>query len=656
MFPIRTDILAKVRWIGNKDFVTFPKSDRIFPLISGYQSMENTTPMLRQYLEIKNVYPGTILLFRLGDFYEMFFEDAVVGSRELGITLTARHKESSHPVPMCGVPHHAASSYIARLVSKGFRVAICEQTEVAKKGVKLVKREVVRVITPGTAIDDQLMQPKEAIYLCSVWVSDGRIGVAFLDLASGQFSASTLETTEWGDVRDQIEPYAPREILVSQTDRPRLEEALGQSPSAPLFHTDIVQRPSGPAITTVELDDVTESNRQLRRHFGVKDLTAFGLTDRPEAIAAAAMCLKYAQDTQRELGTHINSIEYLETADRMILDSVTLANLEIVDSRNRDPKQCVFGVLDECVTGMGSRLLKYWLLRPSLRRSEIETRLSAVEELEQLALRDMLRFLFKGVNDLERLTGKLNLGTATPRDLLALAKTLDQTPAINEQLAGATSLLLQVLTENIFELPKTRSLIRRSIAEEPPSNFADGGSIGAGFSAELDDLREVLGSAKQTIASFEESERSRSGISTLKVRYNNVFGYYIEVSKGNVAKVPTDYERRQTLANAERYTTPQLKEWELKVRGAEEKIARLELELFADVRSQVCAETRRLQSTARALATLDALCSLAEVAAIRNYVRPKLHDGDAIEIKGGRHPVVEASLRDAFVSNDILLN
>jgi len=618
--------------------------------------MENTTPMLRQYLEIKKVYPGTVLFFRLGDFYEMFFEDAVVGSRELGITLTARHKDSPNPVPMCGVPHHAASSYIARLVNKGFRVAICEQTEVAKKGVKLVKREVVRVITPGTAIDDQLMQSKEAIYLCSVWVFNGRIGVAFLDLASGQFSATTLETTEWGDVRDQIEPYAPREILVSQTDRLRLDEALGQEPSAPLFHTGIVQRPDGPTITTVEVNDVAESNRQLCRHFGVKDLTAFGLADRPEAVVAAAMCLKYAQDTQRELGTHINSIEYLETADRMILDPVTLANLEIVDSRNRDPKQCLFGVLDECVTGMGSRLLKYWLLRPSLRRSEIETRLSAVEELGRLALRDTLRFLFKSVNDLERLTGKLNLGTATPRDLLALAKTLDQTPAINEQLAGATSLLLQVLTENIFELPDTRSLIRRSIAEEPPANFADGGSIGVDFSPELDEIRELLGSAKQTIAAFEETERSRSGISTLKVRYNNVFGYYIEVSKGNVAKVPTDYERRQTLANAERYTTPQLKEWELKVRGAEEKIARLELELFADIRTQVCAETRRLQATARALATLDALCSLAEVAAIRNYVRPKLHDGDSIEIKGGRHPVVEVSLRDAFVSNDILLN
>ncbi len=402
--------------------------------------------------------------------------------------------------------------------------------------------------------------------------------------------------------------------------------------------------------------DLSECERLLASQFGVKELTAFGLDEKPEAIRAAGACLKYAQDTQRATAGHISKIEYFESADFMMLDAVTLRNLEVVDTRGERDKKTLFDVIDHSVTGMGSRLLRQWLVRPSLKRSEIQTRLAAVSELQDTIFREKLRFLMKEVGDLERLIGRLNLGTASPRDLLALNRSIRQSPRINEVLADAASLLLQVLSENIFELPDIRELIERAISDEPPVNANDGGVIRDGYNAELDELRAVSTSAKQTIALFEEQERTRSGISNLKVRFNNVFGYYIEVSKGNISRVPDDYERRQTLANAERYTTPQLKEWEEKVLGAEEKILRIETELFQQVRTRVCEETRKLQSTARAFATLDALCALAEAAARLNYTAPVLHDGDEIEIKSGRHPIVEAFIKESFVPNDTLMN
>jgi len=621
--------------------------------------MENATPMLRQYLEIKKLYPGTILFFRLGDFYEMFNEDAILGSRELEITLTARHKDSPNPVPMCGVPHHAAPNYIAKLVRKGYRVAICEQTEDAGKGVKLVKREVVRVITPGTAIDPQLVESKDSIYLASICGSGETFAAAFLELSAGQFSTTQIMGAgSWDKIRDQVEAFSPREILFPRSLEHEVLSTFGANQDNSLF-TDESRSNGGLATLTPQenesfgFDDCSEL---LKSQFGVKELKAFGLDGKTESIRAGGACLQYARETQKTIAGHIASIEYFEPADHMVLDAVTLRNLEIVESRGDSSKRTLFGVLDQTVTGMGSRLLRQWLLRPSLKRSEIQTRLSAVTELADTIFREKLRFLLKEVSDLERLIGRLNLGTASPRDLLALNRSIKQSPLVNNVLSDATSLLLQVLSENIFELPETRDLIDQAISDEPPMNIADGGVIRTGFNAELDDLRSISMSAKQTIAAFEADERTRSGISNLKVRFNNVFGYYIEISKGNVSRVPEDYERRQTLANAERYTTPQLKEWEQKVLGAEEKILRLESELFQSVRTQVCGETRKLQSTARAFATLDALCALAESAARHNYVCPVLHDGDEIEIKNGRHPIVEAFLKTSFIPNDIRLN
>ena len=627
--------------------------------------METATPMLRQYLEIKKLYPGTILFFRLGDFYEMFNEDAIVGSRELEITLTARQKDSPNPIPMCGIPHHAASNYIARLVRKGYRVAICDQTEVPSKGVKLVKREVIRVITPGTAIDPQLIESKESVYLAAICGSGDTFGAAFLETSSGRFSATEISGPEaWQKICDEIETYAPRELLYPRSMERLVEQTFGglRNASSPtLFENGNATRNSDfSTITLTLVDDANfdekESERLLIQQMRVAELSGFGLKGKNAATGAAGACLKYAQDTQRATAGHISEIDYFESTDYMILDAVTLRNLEIFESRGEKSKNTLFGVIDETVTGMGSRLLKQWVMRPSLKRSEIQTRLAAVTELLDTIMREKLRFLMKEVSDLERLIGRLNLGTASPRDLLALRRSIAQSPLVNEVLSDARSLLLQVLAENIFELPEIRDLIDRSIADEPPVNASDGGVIRAGFDAELDELRGISTSAKQTIAAFEEKERERTTISNLKIRFNNVFGYYIEVSKGNVSRVPDDYERRQTLANAERYTTPQLKEWEQKVLGAEERILQIETELFQQVRAKVCAETRKLQSTARAFATLDSLCALAETAARRNFVCPTLHDGDEIEIKNGRHPVVEAAIGGSFIPNDLRMN
>ncbi|HVF29752.1 MAG TPA: DNA mismatch repair protein MutS [Pyrinomonadaceae bacterium] len=623
--------------------------------------MENATPMLRQYLEIKRLYPGTLLFFRLGDFYELFNEDAVTGARELQITLTARHKDSANPIPMCGVPHHAAATYIARLVKKGYRVAICEQAEAATKGTKLVKREVVRVITPGTAVDPQLLDAADSVYLAAVAGDGESYGAAFLDVSTGQLSATQITGNgSWQAVSECIASFGPKEIVCSEQAAAAVEREFGlkgHSVVLPGLGDEGSTNAATSAVTVRSVDffDPGNAEEALQSHFGVKSLDGFGIGGRREAIRAAAAALRYAKETQKASAAHVTEIKYFEPSDSMVLDAVTLRNLEIVDTRSEGGR-ALCNVLNETITSMGTRLLKSWLVRPSIKRTEIQTRLAAVTELADAMTRDTIRYHLKEVADLERLVGRVNLGTATARDLVALNRSLSCVPEINASLSDAASLLLQVLNENIFPLPELTELIERGIANDAPVNLSDGGTIRDGFNAELDDLRTISRTAKQTIAGFEEHEKTRTGISSLKVRFNSVFGYYIEVSKANSSRAPEDYERRQTLANAERFTTPQLKEWEAKVLGAEEKILALEAELFDQIRSAVRAETHKLQSTARALATLDVLASLAETAARRNYVAPVLHDGDEIEIKGGRHPVVEASLRDSFVPNDVYLN
>lgn len=627
--------------------------------------MQNATPMFRQYLEIKKNYPGTLLFFRLGDFYELFNEDAVIGSRELEITLTARQKDSPNPIPMCGVPHHAAANYIARLVKKGFRVAICEQSEPGGKDIKLVKREVVRIITPGTAVDPQLVESKESVYVASLCGAGETFGVSFLDISTGEFFTTQKSGAKaWDEICADIENFSPRELLFPESLQKLVEQTFVNASNKYLRSNNVVLiSPTNSnkfSTTLTPLDNwifhIEDCENILKKQLKVTHLSGFGLDGRIEATRAAGACLYYAHETQRASAEHISELNYLETNDFMVLDSITLKNLEICESRGENNRRTVINVIDETVTGMGARLLRAWILRPSIKRSEIQTRLSAVSELTDSMMRDKIRYLLKEVTDLERLVGRLNLGTASARDLLALNRSLSQTPNLNLTLSDAQSLLLQVLSENIFELPETRSLISRAISDEPPINISDGGTIRVGFNEELDDLRNISHSAKQTIASFEENEKTRTGVSNLKVRFNNVFGYFIEISKGNLSRVPDDYERRQTLTNAERFTTPQLKEWEEKVLGAEGKIIEIETELFQQIRGQIREQTQKLQSTARALATLDALASLAETATRRNYVCPTLHDGDEIRIKAGRHPIVESFTSGHFIPNDLYMN
>jgi DNA mismatch repair protein MutS len=630
----------------------------------------NTTPMLRQYYELKQQHPGTLLFFRLGDFYELFFDDALTGSRELQITLTARHKETDNPVPMCGVPHHSAASYIARLVRKGYRVAICEQTEEAGKTKKLVRREVVRIVTPGTPIDPQLLEAREPVFLAAVCSAGETIGAAFLDISTGEFRV-TQETgrDSWTRIRAALESYAPRELLFPASLAALIKAGLsGKMQTAPLplesngsnSHESSANE-YGFAATLTPLDDWKwqrdDCRALLLEHFKVQFLDGYGLTRKDEAIRAAGACLRYAQETQRAAAAHVTDLVYFEPQDHLVLDSVTVRNLELVESLAGGGGRSLLQVIDETVTGMGARLLRSWLLRPCVKRAEVEARLAAVQDLFASQMRrDKLRALLKEVPDLERLIGRVSLGSATPRDLVAMLRSLNQVPQVREVLRGLDSSLLEVLAENTDELPDVRDLIVRAISEDPPIKVADGDTIREGFSAELDELRSTSRNAKQIIATLEASERARSGISNLRIRFNGVFGYFIEVSKANAVRVPAEYERRQTLANAERFTTPELREWEKKVLGADERIVQLESELFASVCRQIGAETKRIQMTARALAALDAVAALAEISARGRYVRPVLHDGDELEIIQGRHPVIEAFIDEPFVPNSAYLN
>lgn len=610
--------------------------------------MQNTTPMLRQYLEIKEKHPGTILFFRLGDFYEMFNEDAVIASKELEITLTARQKDSPNPVPMCGVPHHAAAGYIARLVRKGFRVAICDQAEEASKGTKLVKREVVRIITPGTVIDSNLLDPKESIFLASIEAKGDRSAVALLDLSTGEFLCSGNNGVDsLRKTVDQLRAFQPKEILYPSSLEVLIESLFGD------------ESRSG-SLTLTPVDDYffdAETNAGLlRKQFGVRELSAFEIEGDHSLLAVAGASLRYARETQRETADHIRGIKVLKSQDFLVLDQVTLRNLEIVEPRGESRRRTLLGVMDETVTGMGSRTVRSWLTRPLMDVDVIVSRQDAIESLRDSMLRDGVRSVLKEVYDLERLVGRLNLGTATARDLLALGRTLQKAPELKRLLAGIPSKLLVDLDAGIDPLPEISSLIDSAIADDPPLSLSDGGTIRDGFNPDLDELRDISRSGKQVIAGFEENERSRTGISSLKIKFNNVFGYFIEISKSNLSKVPEDYLRKQTLANAERFTTPELKEWEQKVLGAEERIVQLETEIFAQVRGAVREKTGSLMDTARSLAAIDALSSLAEVATKRRYVRPVLHTGDEILILSGRHPVVEAFLSEEFVPNDLSMN
>ena len=565
---------------------------------------------------------------------------------------------------MCGVPYHAASGYVAKLVRKGYRVAICDQTEDARKTTKLVRREVVRVITPGTAIDSQLLDARENSYLASVFGAGSGMAAAFLDLSTGEFLATQFTgDAAWERVVEQIECFGPREIIFPKSLEPLFRRTPTSESDGGSISAEGAASGSNLSGTQFALNPLDEwffsfdrARELLLSHFDVASLEGFGLAGHDLATAAAGGALHYIRETQKDNAAHITGLSYFEPNDYLTLDQPTVRNLELVEALDGGRTRTLIAVIDESVTGMGGRLLKQWLLRPSMKIEELNARLDAVAEFKNaLILRDRLRTELKNIVDLERLMARISLGRANARDLVALKTSADAIPHIKETLADANASLLETLAGKLDELQDLRDLIGASIADDPPATLTDGGYIRAGHNAELDELRQLSSSSKSFIAAIETRERTRTGISSLKVKFNNVFGYFLEISKSSAKNAPADYERKQTLANAERYTTPELKEYEAKVLGAEERISEIEQTLFAEIRQTVSVETRRVQSVAQALAMLDVLLSLAEVAARRNYSRPLLTEDDEIYVRAGRHPVIEAT-GERFIPNDIYLN
>ncbi len=612
--------------------------------------MQPSTPMMAQYHQIKKSVPGAILFFRLGDFYEMFFDDAIVAARELEITLTSRNKEKGAPVPMCGVPYHSADAYVSKLIRKGFRVAVCDQVENPKTAKKLVKREVTRVVTPGTVSDGDLLEPRENNFLSAVCSDGSGLGLALVDVSTGDF-----RVTEFRDgsrnvmLRTELERLAPKELIWCS----RLSD---ENP---------VWAQSLSALKTLVDEWIFASDyaqRLLTDHFKVISLDGFGCQGRALAVAAAGGALHYLKETQRGDLLHLDGLNYYELDQSMLLDQSTVKNLELLESlfdgsRNGTLLQC----LDGTSTGMGGRLLKTWMLRPEINLNEIENRLESVAALaEDLVLREELKERLQQVYDLERLASKIALASANARDLIALKQSLEPVPTLKSRLQPLSPARLQQLEQASDPLADVVEKIGEALNDDPPIVLTEGRLIRPGYNPELDTLRNTSSSGKQTIADLEARERSRTGIPNLKVKFNQVFGYYLEVSKSNLGLVPPDYERKQTLVGAERFTTPQLKEYERQVLGAEERLVEMEYQLFCELRSAVGQECRRIRNTARALAQLDCLVTLASAAHQHGYVRPQLHSGDELMVKAGRHPVIERLGEQLptgkFIPNDLYLN
>ena len=606
------------------------------------------TPAMRQYFDAKRQHRDAIVFFRMGDFYEMFYEDALTAARALELTLTSRSKDSSGgAIPMCGIPFHAADGYIARLVKQGFRVAVCEQMEDPKKAKGLVRREVVRVVSPGTLTDAGYLDAREPAFLLGLAPAQGTpgYGLALLDLSTGEFT-----TTEYlgRDARqtlaDELAVLRPREIV---------------APAALADAAALVAELRLETLVTPG-DEWTfgfEAARralidQLRTH----SLQGFGLDDHPAAICAAGALVQYLRDTQKADLSHIRAVSFRTGSDCLIVDPTTLRNLEVIESAQGGRTGSLLHEMDRTVTPMGGRTIRAWLLRPLLSLERIQDRLDAVEEFAfRSTERTKAREALKSVHDIERLVARAALGTAGPRDLASLKQSIAAIPRIRLVLTELQAPLVSSLLAEIDDLADIRDALDRTIIDEPPALARDGGMIRDGVDPELDDLRSISRSGKQRIAEMEDAERARTGINSLKIRYNRVFGYYIEISKSNLGSVPADYHRKQTIAGGERFITPALKDYEEKVLGADERIVSREVEIFEKVRGQIAVEAPRIQDTARGIAALDVLAALAESAAVSNYTKPQMHSGDELMATEARHAVVERFAPDAFVPNDVTL-
>jgi len=636
-----------------------------------------TTPMMKQYLAIKEQHPDCLLFFRMGDFYEMFFEDAELAARELEIALTARDGGKNVKVPMAGVPHHAADSYLARLLERGHKVAICDQVEDPRQAKGLVRREVVRVVTPGTVIDEKSLETKQNNYVASLVVEEDRLGLAVADVSTGHFSCTEITGDDrWSRLSDELAAYAPAECLVEpgrreDTQVRRVLEQAGDPPAV-----------EGPEWIFIP----AEARRALQEHFGVHTLDGYGLRDRPTALRAAGALLSYCKEVQMTEPKHITGLRTYEVGQYMVIDSAARRNLELVKPLSGERKGgTLLETLDHTHTAMGGRLLRSWLERPLLEPAAVNQRLDAVEYLlAEAFLRADLESLLRHLADLERLASKAVYGRANARDLIALRESLLLLPRLREllrqhdqphrngQAGGAGGEdeeaekgewgedlppLLAHLAHSIDPLEDLAGLLQRALADEPPAVLTEGGLIRSGYHQEVDRLRSLAGEGKAWIAELEAQERQRTGIKSLKVGYNKVFGYYLEVTRANQDLVPPDYQRKQTLVNSERYITPELKEKEADILRAEERLVDLEYRLYTEIREQVAGAAPRILGSARAVAQLDALTGLASVASHHHYVRPWVDDSLVIDIRAGRHPVLERQdLGEPFVPNDCFLD
>ena len=604
---------------------------------------------MRQYHSLKQQKPDHLLLFRLGDFYELFYEDAVVASRDLEITLTSRNKEKGEAIPMCGVPAHSVDGYINKLIIKGHRLAIADQVEEAQQGKQLVRREITRIITPGTTSDPKLLEAGQNNYLAAVAAKGDRAGLAYVDISTGEFRMTEIEAS---GVDAALAEIGAKEVL--------------QASAGPLFAEDSSGSQSGANYMRTEIEswvfDVDYSQRTLSSHFKLHSLDGLGAAGHPAAVAAAGAILHYLRDTQRAALQHIEPPNYYTQHNWMVLDTVTVRHLELVEPLfGGEAASTLLRIIDKTQTPMGKRLLRHWLLRPSISREEIESRLDGVQELTRQTIRAAeIRQQLAKILDIERLLAKVTLGSANPRDLVGLGSSFKSLPVLRTLISELLSSRMLHLHEHFDELADLCDTILLTLADEPPFKLSEGGVIREGIDAELDELRGIRQNSRAYIAQIETRERERTGIHSLKVRFNNVFGFYIEVSKANLAAVPADYDRKQTLVNAERFITPELKEYETKVLQAEEKILEREKARFEEVRAAVAAEAQRIRSSAATVAELDVLRGMAQIATECDYVRPVFNSGGVIQIAAGRHPVVERLAdtynSERFIPNDVYLN
>ena len=607
----------------------------------------NLTPMMKQYMQTKEEYKDCILFYRLGDFYEMFFDDALTASKELEITLTGKNCGLEERAPMCGIPYHAVDSYLNRLVSKGYKVAICEQVEDPKTAKGIVKREVIRVVTPGTNLDTQgLDETKNNYIMCIVYMAD-RYGLSVADVTTGEYLVTELDSQT--KLMDELYKFMPSEIVCN--------EAFYMSG----LDLDDLKNRLHMAIYSLEawyFDDAL-CRETLQEHFKVASLEGIGLSDYECGMIASGALLKYLEETQKNSLSHMSRLTRYATGNYMVLDSATRRNLELVETlREKQKRGSLLWVLDKTKTAMGARTLRKYVEQPLIDKESIVKRLDAVAELKDNAIcREEIREYLNPVYDLERLVGKITYQSANPRDLIAFQSSLSMLPSVKCILKDMESDLLKEIYEELDPLEELCDLVGRAIQEEPPLAMKEGGIIKDGYNEEVDRLRKAKSEGKNWLADLETKEREKTGIKNLRIRYNKVFGYYLEVTNSFKDLVPDYYTRKQTLANAERYIIPELKELEDTILGAEDKLCALEYELYCEVRNTIAAELTRIQRTAKAVAKLDVIASLALVAERNNYVRPKINEKGVIDIRDGRHPVVEKMIpNDMFIANDTYLD